>query len=65
MFKAISLDNTNVTLAPVPGKLYFYKVNVEVADNTMRRTTSMTGPIVIKVLTLDGNITSYRLLVCN
>ena len=52
-------------LAPVPGKLYFYKVKVEVAENTMQNATSMTGPIVIKVLTMDVNITSYRLLVCN
>ena len=67
--KAISLGNTNVTLLPVPEKLYFYKANIQINDDIMQSaaiTREQSGPFafMIKVFTLDGNTTSYRLLVC-
>ena len=67
--KAIDLSSTNVTLVPVPGKLYFYKANIQSNDDVMQSAVTARerfGPLafVIKVFTLDGNVTSYSLLVC-
>ncbi|XP_065895564.1 uncharacterized protein [Dysidea avara] len=33
---AISLGNANVTLLPVPEKLYFYKANIQINDDIMQ-----------------------------
>ncbi|XP_065897512.1 uncharacterized protein [Dysidea avara] len=65
---AISLGNTNVTLLPVPEKLYFYKTNIQINDDIVQSaaitTREQSGPFtfIIKVFTFDGNTTSYRLL---
>jgi len=67
--KAIDLSSTNATLVPVPGKLYFYKANIQSNDDVMQSALTARerfGPLafVIKVFILDGNVTSYSLLVC-
>ncbi|XP_065897024.1 uncharacterized protein [Dysidea avara] len=62
----ISLDNTNVTLVPVPGKLYIYKASFQISNdfqNTIMRRSNF-GPFayIVRVSSLDSSVTFYRLL---
>jgi len=62
--KGISLDNTNVKLVPVSGKLYVYKADIQTNDD-FQDSRLRSGPFayIVRVSSLDNNVTSYSLLV--
>ena len=64
--QGINLDSINVTLVPVPGQPYVYKASVESINTdevSVLRATSGISSFIIRVSTMENNLTTYNLLV--
>ena len=64
--QGIDLDTINVTLVPVPGQPYVYKASVESINTdsvSVLRATSGISSFIIRVSTMENNLTTYNLLV--
>ena len=64
--QGINLDTINVTLVPVPGQPYVYKASVEnitTDEVSVLRATSGISSFIIRVSTMENNLTTYNLLV--
>ena len=64
--QGIDLDNIHITLIPLPGQLYVYKTSIEsigVDDVSVSTNTSSLSAFIIKVSTIENNLTTYSLLV--
>ena len=61
----IDAGNVKVSLIPVPGQLYVYKASIESlnAADDVSTTTSLSS-FIIRVSTVENNLTTYTLLVC-
>ena len=69
LFQGINLDNINVTLVPVPGQLYVYKASIasidpdDVSMLSLSTVTIGISSFIIRVSTVENNLTTYSLLV--
>lgn len=64
--QGVSPDSVKVTLIPVPGQPYVYKASIESsdpADLSVSRATSGLSSFIIRVSTMENNLTTYTLLV--
>jgi len=64
--QGIDLDNIRITLIPMPDQLYVYKTSIEstgVDNVSVSATTSSLSSFIIRVSTIENNLTTYSLLV--